>query len=179
MKVFLNPGHHPGVDPGAVNNEYGVEEASIVRDIGVLVARYLTYAGVEVETLQSDNLVGESPMYPEVCASANDLFVSIHCNSAGSAMANGTENLVFGLGGKAERAARAIQNQLVTSIDTTDRGIKERPDLIVLRYTEMPAVLVEIVFISNDSDVELLIHEQDTIARAIARGVTDYFCGEE
>lgn len=94
-------------------------------------------------------------------------------------MANGTETLVFGLGGKAERAARAIQNQLITSIDTTDRGIKERPDLIVLRHTEMPAVLVEIAFISNDSDVDLLIHEQDTIARAIARGVTDYFCGEE
>lgn len=183
MKVFLNPGHHPGVDSGAVNNEYGVQEASIVRDIGVLVVRYLTYAGVEVEVLQSDNLVGESPMYPEVCASANesgaDLFVSIHCNSAGSTMANGTETLVFELGGKAERAARAIQNQLITSIDTTDRGIKERPDLIVLRHTEMPAVLVEIAFISNDSDVDLLIHEQDTIARAIARGVTDYFCGEE
>ena len=46
MKVFLNPGHHPGVDSGAVNNEYGVHEASIVRDIGVLVVRYLTYAGV-------------------------------------------------------------------------------------------------------------------------------------
>ena len=39
MKVLLNPGHHPGGDSGAANNEYGVQEASIVRDIGVLVVR--------------------------------------------------------------------------------------------------------------------------------------------
>ena len=45
MRVFINPGHHPGLDPGAVNRDYGVTEADIVRDVGVLVAEYLTAAG--------------------------------------------------------------------------------------------------------------------------------------
>lgn len=41
MKVFLNPGHCPGVDCGAVNNDYGVTEAAIVREVGDMVADYL------------------------------------------------------------------------------------------------------------------------------------------
>lgn len=179
MKVFLNPGHHPGVDSGAVNRFYDVQEADIVRSIGALVEGYLVAAGVEVCSIQSDNLAGESPAYPNVCQEANDsdaeLFVSIHCNSAANLSAQGTETLVYSFGGKAERAARNIQSQLVGSLGTINRGLKERPKLIVLKRTAMPAVLVETAFISNEEDVQLLMNHQDEIARAIARGITDYF----
>lgn len=48
------------------------------------------------------------------------------------------------------------------------------PGLLVLRYTDMPAVLVETAFIDNDDDALLLVQHWDDIARAIARGVTDY-----
>jgi N-acetylmuramoyl-L-alanine amidase len=34
MKIFINPGHMPGVDSGAVNDKYGVTEAGIVKEIG-------------------------------------------------------------------------------------------------------------------------------------------------
>ena len=67
-----------------------------------------------------------------------------------------------------------IQRQIVDSLDTMDRGLKERPELIVLRATDMPAVLVELAFIDNDEDAELLMTRQDDFTRAIARGVTDY-----
>ena len=52
--------------------------------------------------------------------------------------------------------------------------MKERPNLSVLRNTDMPAILIEIGFIDNDHDVILLENKQDAIAKAIARGVTDY-----
>ena len=159
MKVFLNPGHHPGVDSGAVNTSYGVQEADIVRSIGSLVEKYLIAAGVEVCSIQSDNLAG----------------VSIHCNSAVNLSAQGTETLVYSFGGRAERAAGHIQSQLAGSLGTIDRGLKERSELIVLKRTAMPAVLVETAFISNEEDVQLLMNNQDEIARAIARGITDYF----
>lgn len=179
MKVFLNPGHHPGLDSGAVNSYYGVQEADIARSIGAMVKSYLMAAGVEVECLQSDNLAGENPDYPNVCQSANDseadLFISIHCNSTVNESAKGTETLVYSFGGRAEQAAMAIQNQLIMSLVTIDRGVKRRPDLIVLKHTIMPAVLVETAFISNEEDVDLLMNRQDDIARAITRGITDYF----
>ena len=60
------------------------------------------------------------------------------------------------------------------ALGTTDRGIKSRPGLLVLRQTDMPAVLVETAFIDNDEDAALLTGKTDEFARAIARGVTDY-----
>ena len=178
MKIFLNPGHAPGIDSGAVNSAYGVTEAEICRDIGAKVKAYLLAAGCEVRILQSDNLAGESTG-PNVCATANawpaDIFVALHCNSAADASASGTECLVFGADSvPARNLAGCIQHQIVRSLGTVDRGLKARPNLIVLKDTDMPATLVEMAFISNFKDVVLLTQHQDDFARAIACGVTDY-----
>lgn len=85
MKIYINPGHMPGVDSGAVNDKYGVTEAGIVKDIGAGVQQYLNRVGYDCMLVQSDNLCGESPNYTNICASANgwkaDLFISIHCNA--------------------------------------------------------------------------------------------------
>lgn len=177
MRVFINPGHHPGLDPGAVNHEYGVTEADIARDVGALVAQYLTAAGCEVKTVQSNNLCGEDAAYTNVCLSANswpaDIFVSLHCNAATPA-AKGTEVLVYSRWSAADTLANCIQRQIVCSLGTVDRGVKERPHLVVLNSTHMPAVLIEMGFITNDDDCRMLINQQDELARSIARGITDY-----
>lgn len=175
-RVFINPGHCPGIDSGAVNGHYGITEADIVHSISTLVTDYLDKAGCEVSLLQSDNLywdgAGEC-----VVDSANrwpaDIFVSLHCN-AFNTQAQGTECCIFAAGGASEKLAACIQQQIVGSLHTVDRGLKERSGLIVLKHTDMPAVLVEMAFIDNDSDAELLMGKQDEFARAIARGVTDY-----
>ena len=71
-----------------------------------------------------------------------------------------------------------IQSQIVDHLGTVDRGVKmavpHKNGLYVLTNTDMPAVLVELAFISNEDDEKLLRNEQDEFARAIARGVTDY-----
>ncbi len=181
MRVFLNPGHDPEYDSGAVNQGMGLRECDVARDVCALVAAYLEKAGCEVRMLQSDNLNGES-VCPDrqdatVCGAANDwpadIFVSLHCNAA-NAIARGTEICVYRIGGEAERLAGCILHQIVNAIGTKNRGLKERPDLCVLRRTDMPAVLIEMAFIDNDSDARILNDRQDDLARAIARGITDY-----
>lgn len=176
-KVFLNPGHCPDVDSGAVNYSYGVTEAAIVKEVGDMVADYLRKAGCEVELLQSDNLAGENPNYPNVCASANswpaDIFVSLHCNAATPA-ARGTEVLVYSRWTQADTLASCILHQIVDNLGTLSRGVKARPNLVVLNSTHMPAVLVEMGFISNADDCRMLVEQQDALALAIARGITDY-----
>lgn len=175
-KVFINPGHCPGIDPGAVNNALGITEADIVHDIGTMVTDYLDKAGCEVQLLQSDNLnydgVGEC-----VVQAANDwpadVFVSLHCN-AFNGQAQGTETCVYSVAGESGKLGQCIQTQLVNSIGTVDRGLKERTGLAVLKATTMPAALVEIAFIDNADDAGILMNCKDAIARAIARGVTDY-----
>lgn len=177
MKVFLNPGHSPegNPDPGACGN--GMRECDVAKAVTDLAEHYLVAAGVEVVgNIQSDNLYydGEGP---NVVATANssgaDIFVSVHCNSATPA-ALGTETLCFDADSDAGRLAQCIQSQIVDSLGTVDRGVKERKNLIVLKSTDMTAVLVELAFISNEGDAELLRDRQDDFARAIARGVTDY-----
>lgn len=177
MKVFINPGHAPGghPDPGAVNEETGLRECDVALAVSKAAESYLNAAGVETELLQSDSLY-------EICKTANssdaDIFVSIHCNAADAVEANGTETWACAGSYRGGMLADCIQSQLVDTLDTTDRGMKIATPgingLYVLTNTDMPAVLVELAFISNPGDEEILANAQDALARAIARGVTDY-----
>ena len=177
MKVFLNPGHAPDgkPDPGAVNNETGLRECDVALAVGKFAANYLNMAGVETELLQSDSL-------EEICNQANasgaDIFVSIHCNAADAEEANGTETWACAGSSTGSTLAGCIQRQIVNALGTTDRGVKIATPgvncLYVHTNTDMPAVLVELAFISNHDDEEILANKQDDLARAVARGITDY-----
>ena len=141
-----------------------MRECDLAITYGSLCGKYLEAAGCEVRLLQSHNLAGESTGYPCVVAAANaweaDVFVSIHVNAGG-------------------RLAACIQNQLLWGLcpydrGYIDRGVKAHPSFCVLRNTNMPAMLVEVGFIDSD-DVGVLTMHGDEIARALARGVTDYW----
>ena len=185
MKVFINPGHDRKYDSGAVNPNSGLREADVAASVGELVKEYLEAAGCDCKLMQSDNLAPTGAGRSEyddrqgltVTETANewgaDVFVSIHCNAFNES-AHGTEVECYNVDGDGGMLARYIQKQIVDSLDTLDRGVKDMPQLLVLKYTDMTAVLVEMAFIDNDDDAELLANKQDDFARAIARGVTDY-----
>lgn len=169
MKVFLNAGHDRFLDAGACGN--GLEEAEVVYDICSFLETYLTQAGVEVvANVQDDDL-------DYICSFCNqsgaDIFISVHCNAATNRQANGTETFAFCEGGKGEYLASCVQDQIVRSLKTTDRGVKFA-HFYVLKYTNVPAILVETAFISNEMDARLLRYNVEDFAKAIARGVTDY-----
>lgn len=165
-KIFINPGHG-GTDPGACGN--GLQEAAVCLKIGRRVENYLRAVGYGVKLFQYDGL-------GTICNDANawraDLFVSIHCNAA-TGNAKGTETYSSG-GSKSSRLAELIQNQLVNSLPVLNRGVKTA-NFYVLKNTDMPAILVETAFIDNADDARLLVEREDDFARAIARGVTDYY----
>ncbi|MBR2520449.1 MAG: N-acetylmuramoyl-L-alanine amidase [Selenomonadaceae bacterium] len=171
MRIFINPGHDPQLDPGACGN--GLREADVVLKIGRRVEGYLRAVGYDVKLFQYDGL-------GEICFDANawkaDLFVSIHCNAA-TGTAKGTETFSSG-GMKSTRLAEKIQAQLINSLPVVNRGVKTA-GFYVLKNTDAPAVLVETAFIDNPDDAKLLVEREDDFARAIARGVTDYFQNEK
>ena len=172
MKVFINPGHAPDPldDPGAVNVRLGLKESLIARRIGERTATYLANAGYEVKVMQYDGLWA-------ICNAANrwgaDAFVSIHCNAA-SGKARGTETYHAPYSMRGARLAECIHNQIVGSIKPDYRGVKS-VGFYVLSNTDAPAALVETAFIDNDADAQLLVEAEDDFARAIARGVSDFF----
>ncbi|MDD4599607.1 N-acetylmuramoyl-L-alanine amidase LytC [bioreactor metagenome] len=171
MRDFINQGHAPNgdPDPGAVSPA-GTRESDIAFDVGLMVAEFLETAGHEVIVSQSDSL-------ETIVSGANfnqsDIFVSIHCNAAANPDARGTETFHYYGSSAGRKLATCIQKQIVSSLPVVDRGVKEA-GFYVLKNTDMPSVLVELAFISNEDDEKLLINNKRDFAAAIARGVTDY-----
>lgn len=169
MKVVINAGHYPNLDSGAVG-DYS-HEADIVKYVGEVVCKDLEAVGVQAVFVQDNEL-------SNICRVANnedaDLFVSIHCNSAANRSAKGTETFYYNGSARSEKLARCIQNQLVTTMGSVDRGLKDGSWLYVLKHTTMPAVLTELEFISNPAGEKYLNEHKQVMAHAIARGVTDY-----
>jgi N-acetylmuramoyl-L-alanine amidase len=72
-------------------------------------------------------------------------------------------------------AARCVQEQLVRRLRWEDRGVKRAPFFVISR-TQMPAILVEIGFISNSKEERSLgvSRFRRKIARALADAITEY-----
>lgn len=174
MKVCINAGHS-SVDPGAVGRVLGLREADVAYNVGRKVCNYLIAVGIETVFIQHDNLATVTGTSNSFGA---DIFVSIHCNSAESTNAVGTETFAFTGSVKGRQLAGCVQNQLVDTLGTVDRGVKEA-GFYVIKNTDAVACLAEIAFISNKQEEKMLASagKQDDIARAIARGITDYMQG--
>ena len=180
MKICIDAGHNfSSYDTGASGN--GLREQDITFSVASKLKLLLEGAGFEVimtRTYLAQNLGLNSDDSLKVrCDIANngkcDLFISIHCNSHINASANGTEVLVYKFGGEAEKLAEKVQARLIKAFNTADRGVKEY-NAKVLRSTNMPAILVETAFISNETDAKLLKDKQTEFAKAIFEGVCDY-----
>jgi len=171
MKVCIDPGHG-GKDPGAVGPN-GLKEAHVNLAVALKVAEKLRKAGVEVKlTRTSDVFIDLQPRCDIANSFGADYFVSIHCNSAGTPEAKGTETYCYKFGGQGEVLAKAIQAELIATTGRANRGVKTA-NYYVLRRTKMPAVLTELAFISNPEEEHLLGSPdyQEKCATAIARGI--------
>lgn len=176
---MVDPGHG-GTDSGAtaVLNGVVVREAEINWSVcSVLVSELYHRVGVLPITTRD---FGESVSLSSRASQANkaraEVFVSVHCNSFTNPRPSGFEVLHYG-SEEGVCLARSVGVQM-TPIEQAlpYRGIKERPDLVVLRDTEMPACLVELPFMSNPQDLDLLVSMtyQIDVATAIASGVEDF-----
>ena len=109
----------------------------------------------------------------EANAAGADFFISIHRNSSPEANTySGVESLVYNKSGIKLEMAENINEQL-EAVGFVNLGVKERPGLVVLRRTRMPAVLVEVGFINSDTDNMLFDNNFNDIALGIAEGILD------
>lgn len=175
-KIFLDPGHG-GTDSGAVyKNRFEKEDnLRMAKAVGAL----LQNEGFEVAYSRTSDVYDtpEQKADKANAAKANaakaDLMVSFHRNSSSSA-ANGTEVLIYDLGGKKEEIANSLSKKY-GKIGFNNRGIKVRPNLVVLNRTSMPAILLELGFIDSDKDNELFDKYFTDIAYQTMLGILEYF----
>jgi N-acetylmuramoyl-L-alanine amidase len=176
--IWLDAGHG-GKDPGAIG--HGLHEADVV----LKLCKYLNdelgkYKGVKVSLTRWDDkfvsLEGRCEMANRAGA---DLFISQH-NNAASAAAHGYESYVLEGASSATRSKQStIHNHVMSFLKKhgiTDRG-KKQARFYVLRYTKMPAMLFENMFITNEKEAKLLGSDSflKELAAAYARGIADVY----
>ncbi|WP_094602837.1 N-acetylmuramoyl-L-alanine amidase AmiC [Sporomusa silvacetica DSM 10669] len=188
-KICLDPGHAGGnIDPGSINSETGLQESTVNLAIASLVKEYLIAVGYQVLMTRTREEQVETDSLKYRCELANnwgaDLVVSLHCNSATSEQANGTEIYTTLGETDGDRLATYIINQVTASFsdlelraDWDDGDPDKEENFYILRYTDAPAVLLEMAFISNPEEAAKLADSawQRDMARAVARGISDYF----
>jgi len=188
MRIVIDPGHAGrNVDPGAVNQSTGLQEADVALFVSKLVETQLLAAGHEVKLTRTDWEQAETDDLNVRTSLSNDwgadLFVSIHCNSAVSPNAAGYEVWTSPGDTEGDALATCIYAQIAIEFpdrtgraDYSDGDPDKESRFYVLVHTNAPACLVEMAFISNDEEAALLsdVAWQTRYARAIARGVTDY-----
>lgn len=107
-----------------------------------------------------------------------DLYISIHANAYGEGWnaARGLETYHYPGKAAGKQAAEAIHSQLIKGTPLPNRGVKEA-NFHVLRETMMPAVLVELGFMTNRDDAELLLSNayRAECAEELAIGICKYF----
>ena len=167
MKFCINAGHCYGVVPGAIGQN-GTQEAYITKIITSHVKNYLETKGYEVISVSDKSL-------NKVCKTSNEnrcnYFISIHCNASENHNARGTETFYFKGSEKGKRLAQEINDEIVKTMKTNNRGIKETTELYVIKNTKAPAVFVECEFISNLDGEKLLKEKANVFAQAITRGI--------
>lgn len=105
--------------------------------------------------------------------SGGDYFVSIHRNSSPNPNTySGVQTLVYNDSGIPAEMARNVNAEL-EKVGFNNLGVSVRPDLIVLRRTRMPAILIEAGFINTDADNQTFDQNFNEMVNAIAKGIED------
>ena len=170
-KVVLDAGHG-GSDPGAVYE--GRQEKDDNLALTLAVGEILENNGVDVEYTRTTD-VYHTPFEKAQMGNRTDAdyFISFHRNALPTPnTGTGVETLVYNDEGIKADMARAI-NANLAELGFANRGVIERPNLVVLRRTRMPALLVEAGFIDNEADNAKFDSQFNEIARAIADGILE------
>ena len=174
--VVIDPGHG-GIDPGAIGIS-GIKESDIVLDVSRIVKRLLSEKGVKVRLTRNKEVELDLPPRTSLANRLDaDIFVSIHANASRGKRRdiNGLETFYY-RGWRGRLLAKRIQKEILkVSPGSPDRGVKQGR-YYVIKNTRMPAVLVEIGFLTGRLDARRLeksIHRK-RIAYAIAKGILEY-----
>ena len=182
IKIYVDQGHNP-VNPNAGAEGNGLREQDLVYTIGQRLAdRLRSDPNYEVRLSRPtrDTLLGTTNA-TSLAARVNeanrwgaDYFISLHTNAASSPSATGTEAYAYARGTPAFRLGEDILQNLSSVTGLRNRGMQARPGLYVLRKTQMPAVLVELGFITSPRDATLMRDDPGLFAEGIYRGIKEY-----
>ena len=185
VKIYIDQGHNP-VNPNAGAEGNGLREQNIVYRIGQELATLLRENGnfeVRLSRPTPETQLGTSNA-TSLAARVNDAnnwgadyFISLHTNASDLAAATGSEAFAYAENSRGFALGKDIVAGLAAATGLPNRGTFTRPSLYVLKRTDMPAVLVELGFITNARDAQLMNEQPELFARGVYDGIVRYVGG--
>lgn len=168
ITVVLDAGHG-GAQPGCVIGD--LQEKEIAMAITQRLKMRLEQMGFDVVLTRGDDMdVGLSERAQIANQAEGDCFVSIHCNSYVDDSISGLECYYY-----RSEAGEQLAEAIATATEASEIDTRESKEgnFQVLREADMPAVLIEVGYMTNPAELELLASEeyQQTLASAIAEGI--------
>lgn len=191
--IVIDPGHG-GIDGGAVGAD-GTSEKKITLAVAQKVKHYLQHAGADVyltrekdTDLASEDTKGFSRRKSEdirnrlqfIHDKEADLFLTIHLNAMPSTVWRGAQTFYFPKFPESEHLAKMIQAEIIEHLQNTTREALPLRSIYLLKYAQIPGALVELGFLSNEEERELLKDDayQDKMAASIYDGILRYLTTE-
>lgn len=181
MTVVIDAGHG-GKDPGAGGVD-GTTEKSLNLDVALKLDKLLQSMGINTIMTRKDDTFIELGERANI-ANRNyaDFFISIHFNSFNKTT-NGIETLYYPNTPNQDykvdhkSIAQIFHTELLSSTKLASRAITPRPNLVVLNKTKMPAILAELGFVSNPTELAIIKTDKykEDAARGLAVSILKYF----
>lgn len=192
-KIVIDAGHG-GIDPGAVGRS-GLEEKEITLDLAKRLKRYFSRVGVYVVMTREGDLDysgenGDRKLTKKrrdllhrvkiANESKADLLLSIHVNSFPQSIWSGAQCFYDSKVSESKLLAEAIQKSLVERLGPNRRKAQSA-DYMIIKATAMPSATIEVGFISNPREEELLADEEyrEKLAEAIFYGTAEYLTSQD
>ncbi|NLK74451.1 MAG: N-acetylmuramoyl-L-alanine amidase [Clostridiales bacterium] len=178
-RIIVVDAGHGGKHSGAISKKQEIYEKYLNLKIVTYLKEYLDKENIKVYyTRLYDETVYLNPRVELANAVNCDFFISIHCNSSLSTSPKGTEILYYDTYFKdisAKELANIFMEELLNQIPLNNRGLikMQEDDIYILKKATVPSILIEVGYISNDSDLQFLIKDgnQKKVALGIYKGI--------
>ena len=179
-KIIVLDAGHGGSDPGASGN--GLEEKDLTLNMLLAAKSFFDKSDIKCYVTRDTDMYPSFNDRTDLGNEVGDAFISIHINSVeNNTTANGTETYSLyandqGNGLTSYRLAEEMLNQLLEKLGTTNRKVKSEK-WIVLKQSTIPATLIEIGFITNKHDADIMgsVEGTNKVGQAIYEGVSNLF----
>ncbi|MCT1579142.1 N-acetylmuramoyl-L-alanine amidase CwlD [Oceanobacillus kimchii] len=187
--IVIDPGHG-GPDGGAVGSD-DTEEKDIALEVSKLIQSYLQQQGAVVyltreqdKDLAAEDTNGLARRKSEdirnrlkfIHDKEPDFFLSLHLNALPSTKWRGAQTFYYPTNGENKHLATMIQQEIIRNLENTNRSPLALNSMYLLKHAEVPGALVEIGFLSNVEERELLKDQdyQRKMAASIYEGILRY-----
>ena len=183
IKIFIDQGHNP-VNPNAGAEGFGLREQDITYEIGARLANLLMgdpnfeaklSRNTPTEQLGTSNSTSLATRVNNAIAWGADYFISLHTNASTNPNIGGTEGYAYSMNSEGYWLGEEIIDSISDFTGIENKGMFVRPSLYVLRRTPMPAVLIEMAYITNEEEAYLLSQQPQLFASSIYEGILSYF----